>query len=111
KIEDVSISDVRIVQRGGGNKEWAGIQVPEKEKSYPEPSMFGALPASTLFLRHVDGLNIRNLDVRFLEEDPRPAMYLQDVHNSSFHNLRIPLAQGQESSVLKEVSGLVFTED
>ena len=111
KIEDVSISDVRIVQRGGGNKEWAGIQAPEKEKSYPEPSMFGALPASTLFLRHVDGLNIRNLDVRFLEEDSRPAMYLQDVHNSSFHNLRIPLAQGQESSVLKEVSGLVFTED
>ncbi len=111
KIEEVSISDVRIVQRGGGNKEWAGIEPPERERSYPEPSMFGYLPSSTLFLRHVNKLTIRNLDVSFIEADPRPALYLQDVHNSSFHNLNIPLAEGQESSIQKEVSGLVFTAD
>jgi hypothetical protein len=73
--------------------------------------MFGHLPSSTLFLRHVNKLTIRNLDVSFIEADPRPALYLQDVHNSSFHNLNIPLAEGQESSIQKEVSGLVFTSD
>ncbi|MDD2559683.1 MAG: hypothetical protein PHE04_03325, partial [Bacteroidales bacterium] len=97
--------------RGGGNKKWIGIEPPEKEKSYPEPSMFGTLPASTLFLRHVNKLSIRNLDLSFMEEDPRPAIYLQDVHNSSFHNLKIPLAEGQEHSIRKDVSGLIFTED
>jgi hypothetical protein len=111
KIEEVSISDVRIVQKGGGNKEWVGIEPPERERSYPEPSMFGHLPSSTLFLRHVNKLTIRNLDVSFIEADPHPALYLQDVHNSSFHNLNIPLAEGQESSIQKEVSGLVFTAD
>ena len=40
-IEDVKISDVMMVHSGGGTKGDAQLQVPEKEKDYPEPNMFG----------------------------------------------------------------------
>lgn len=93
KIEDISLSDIHIVQQGGGRAEWAKIEAPEKEKAYPEPSMFGPLPAATLFLRHIDGLDINRLNVQYLEEDPRPAVYMQDVQKANFRQVNIPLPE------------------
>jgi polygalacturonase len=45
-IEDVKISNVQILQEGGGTKEDAAYQPPEYEDMYPEPGMFtgGARP-------------------------------------------------------------------
>ncbi len=39
-IEDVKISNVQILQEGGGTKEDAAYQPPEYEDMYPEPGMF-----------------------------------------------------------------------
>src|SRR5262245_21879052 len=40
QIEDVTLSNIRIFYRGGGKKEQANAQPPERETNYPEPSMF-----------------------------------------------------------------------
>jgi polygalacturonase len=44
QIEDVKISNIQILHRGGGTKEDAAYQPPEYEESYPEPNMFAAGP-------------------------------------------------------------------
>src|SRR6202171_1854713 len=44
-IEDVRFSNIRIYYQGGGTKEQAALDPPEKEDTYPEPTMFGALAA------------------------------------------------------------------
>lgn len=53
--------------------------VPERERAYPEPSMFGLLPASVVYARHVRGLGIQNLEASFAELDARPRIVLEDV--------------------------------
>ncbi len=53
--------------------------VPEQIDSYPEPWMFGIVPAKGLFLRHVRDLKIHNVNFYFEKEDERPLIYKEDT--------------------------------
>src|SRR5262252_9005286 len=64
-IEDVRLSNIRIWYRGGGRKELADLQPPERETNYPEPSMFGELPAYGFFIRHARGIELNNVETSF----------------------------------------------
>ena len=54
-IEDVRVSDVVMVQKGGAAAALADIVPPEQERDYPKPSFFGPLPAQGLLIRHAGG--------------------------------------------------------
>jgi hypothetical protein len=41
--------------------------------------MFGTLPAYGLYCRHVDGLTLRDVEVRWADEDHRPVLVCDDV--------------------------------
>jgi hypothetical protein len=41
----------------------AAIAPPEREAAYPEPSMFGQLPASGFYIRHVRNLEMINIEI------------------------------------------------
>ena len=58
--------------------------VPEQVCSYPEPSIFGILPAYGLYARHVEDLTVKNLRLTFRTEDGRPAVVLDDVADAAF---------------------------
>jgi polygalacturonase len=92
-IEDVKLSNIRIIYQGGGTSQQATAQPPERETNYPEPSMFGELPAYGLYLRHVNGLELNNVEVSHLKEDLRPAFVLEDVKSITFS-----LAQAQQTA-------------
>ena len=51
-IENIKIHDVYVQHQGGGTREQAARAVPENEKAYPEPGMFGAMPSHGFFIRH-----------------------------------------------------------
>jgi polygalacturonase len=89
-IEDVKISDVFFHQRGGVDGEIAKRQPPESEKDYPEPTMFGDLPATGLFVRHVRNLEVSNLEVMTEAADARPAFWLMDVDGVDFFRVKVP---------------------
>ncbi len=89
-IEDVQISNVLIRQAGGGSPGLAARIPPENENSYPEPSMFGDLPAIGLFCRHVRNLQVSNFEVQTEAPDARPALWLADVDGADFHRVRAP---------------------
>ena len=78
-VEDVKLSNIRIYYRGGGKKELADVQPPERETNYPEPSMFGEIPAYGFFIRHAKGVSLSNVEVSYLSEEFRPAFVLNDV--------------------------------
>src|SRR4029078_5398934 len=60
-IEDVTPSDIRLVYRAGVTAEDAARQPPEVEEAYPEPSMFGTVPAFGFFVRHAHGISMRDI--------------------------------------------------
>jgi polygalacturonase len=78
KLRGVTLSDVDIEMKGGAAA--AGpAEVPEAAGDYPHAPMFGPLPASGLYVRHVDGLTLRNVRIRTLSPDARPAIMLDDA--------------------------------
>ena len=78
-VEDVKLSNIRIYYRGGGKKELAEVQPPERETNYPEPSMFGEIPAYGFFIRHAKGVSLSNVEVSYMTDEFRPAFVLDDV--------------------------------
>jgi len=86
-IQDVALSNIRIFYRGGGRKELAEVELPERETNYPEPSMFGETPAYGFFVRHVEGIEFNNVTVHYLTEEMRPPFVLEDVTFAKFNNV------------------------
>lgn len=78
-IRDVTIERVSLHYRGGGTAEDATRVPGDLPHAYPEPSMFGTLPAWGLWARHVDGLRIDGLTLTHDGVDARRAMLFDDV--------------------------------
>jgi polygalacturonase len=104
-IEDLTLSNIFIGYQGGGTTEQAERHVPEYETDYPEPGRFGTIPSYGMFARHVKGLTVHNLEVRYAKEDLRPAVILDDVANATFDLARLQHAPAAPSFVLKKVTG------
>jgi polygalacturonase len=89
-VEDVKISDVYLEHVGGGGAELAALEPPEKAEAYPDPGMFGQLPAAGWFVRHAKNVEMTNVQIAMLQADARPAFHLEDVEGADFFRLRLP---------------------
>ncbi len=76
-LENISLSNIDITMLGAGSK--LRSAVPEAAGDYPHAPMFGPLPASGLYVRHVKGLSLKNVRLRTAKPDKRPTLVLQDV--------------------------------
>jgi polygalacturonase len=104
-IEDLRLSNIRIYSQGGGAKAQAALDPPEKEDAYPEPSMFGELPAYGFFIRHVKGLQVSDVEVSYLKDDARPALVMNDVKGVDFYRLRAQHGADVPTFSLKNMEG------
>ncbi|MGV9359121.1 rhamnogalacturonidase [Amycolatopsis sp. NPDC003731] len=102
-IEDVKLSNIRHHLAGGLTPGDAVQNPPELETAYPEPSMFGTLPAYGFFVRHARGISWDNVDVRFGRQDTRPAYVLRDVADADVHHCRAEKVAGTPTFVLDGV--------
>jgi polygalacturonase len=89
-IEDLKLTDIYLDQLGGGTQEMANIQPPEKEDAYPEPTMFGPLPATGFFVRHCKNLEFSNIEIATDKADGRPVFWLNDVDGADFFRIKAP---------------------
>ena len=105
-VEDVTLSDIRLVYRGGGTAEDAARKPPEAEDAYPEPSMFGTLPAFGFFVRHAEGISMRDIFVTTSSPDSRPPMVLQDVRRMTLDHVEATRGGGLLFADLTDVSNL-----
>ena len=53
--------------------------MPEQEAAYPEFSMFGELPASGFYARHVACLHLKNVRILYKGPDFRTACIFDDI--------------------------------
>ena len=102
-IEDVTLSNIRIYSQGGGTKTQADLEPPEKEDSYPEPTMFGELPAYGFFIRHVKGLRMNDVAVSYLNDEARPPFVLNDVKRAEFYLIRAQHGANVPSFALRDI--------
>lgn len=93
--EDVTLSNICIESEEGGKEEWIG-PVFENENFYPEARMFGRLPSFGFYCRHVNGLRMKNLEIRAVAGDKRPAMVFDDVKDLDIDGFRTPTAPGAQ---------------
>ncbi|MDA8051569.1 MAG: glycoside hydrolase family 28 protein [Rhodospirillales bacterium] len=88
-IEDVVLSNIRIVQKGGGSAAMANIVPPEERRRYPSPAAFGTLPAQGLFVRHARNVEIRDVGIASRAPDARPLVWLGNVDRADVEGLRL----------------------
>jgi polygalacturonase len=127
-------ADIRVVARGGLTTEIVAQQpeelvnafflrsaeagvfgprdplaVPLREHGYPEPSMFGLLPASGIHASYVRDLLLRNVFVSFLQPDSRSKVVLRNADGVRLDRVVIDGA-GAPAVVQQEVSNLTIKE-
>jgi polygalacturonase len=79
-VEALTLENIQLELPGGGTAEDAKVQLPEKEKAYPEHDMFGkTMPAYGIYARHGRGVKFQNVRMSLLKSDARPATVFNDV--------------------------------
>lgn len=89
-IEDVVIGNIYVQHQGGGTVEQAAIRPPELVAKYPDPGMFGPMPAQGFYLRHIRNLEMSHIEIAAMRPDHRPAFVLDDVRDADFFSVRAP---------------------
>lgn len=89
-IEDIKIADFYMQHKGGIGVEQAKIVPPEHIDKYPDPGMFGPMPAQGFFLRHLRNLELSHVEIAPMAADGRPSFVLEDVSRADFIAITAP---------------------
>nr|WP_315251119.1 glycosyl hydrolase family 28 protein [uncultured Flavobacterium sp.] len=98
-VENVILENIEINYPGRASRGMAYIplsrlnQVPEAKKDYPEFSMFGELPAYGFYVRHVNGISMKNIKLTLVDADFRPAFVFDDVKGIQMEEITVPKKQ------------------
>lgn len=85
RVTNVTLENVTVTYPGRATKGMGYVgkyrvsSMPDNRDSYPEFTMFGELPAWGLFIRHVDGITLDNVNLRVENPDYRDAIVTDDV--------------------------------
>ena len=105
-----NVENIEIIFEGGGDKNLACIEldsiknIPEMPDMYPELSQWGELPAWGFYARHVDGVKMKNVTLRYIKDDFRPALVFYDAGNIVLDSVNILSGKSQPVIYLKNVS-------
>ncbi len=108
-VEDVTLENIEVIYEGGGRSQIANSpieslsKIPEQIAEYPEFSMFGELPAWAFYVRHVDGLKMKNISVKAKNKDYRPACVFDDVAGLDLGKIKIEDEDSNPQIILKGV--------
>lgn len=105
-VRNVTLDNLNVTM--GGKGVFQVLDVPEHIAKYPEAAMFGELPAYALYARHVEGLTVRNLKARWLEEDGRPAVVMDDVRDMELLAFRSDSPGGAPVLLFHQVVGALI---
>lgn len=78
-VEDIFLNDISIHVAAARAGKSTLADIPEQPKAYPQPTMFGELPASGLFMRHVARLQAKDVRFSLPDDEIRPEFVADDV--------------------------------
>ena len=104
-IEDLKIHDVFCQHVGGGTAAMAALNPEEsaEDDPYPDPDQFGDMPASGFFLRHIDNLEMTNIEIAFPQPESRPVFWLSHVKGADLFRIKTPKTFSGPVFALKHV--------
>ena len=76
-VENIWLTDITIHQQGGCGE--VAVPEDEKEKDYPEATMWGVLPAKGFFVRHARQVTFHHINITTTLPDARPDFVQVDV--------------------------------
>ena len=79
-VTGISIDGMSLTMVKSSTVSKALEAIPESPKAYPQPTMFGPLPASGLFMRHVSTISLRGLQIQTSDLEALPAIVADDVN-------------------------------
>jgi hypothetical protein len=94
RIENVVLENVDLGFDGGGTREQASREVPERPEAYPESTIFGTLPAWGLYVWHVKSLTLEKVRLRTSRPDLRHALVLDDAEHVTVDGLDASFSPG-----------------
>ena len=95
-IEDVTFDHIHLYYKGGYTKEDGKRELPEQEKVYPEPWMFGTIPAKGFYISHAKNISFHHINFYYEKPDGRPLFVTKDVENIRLTDIR---ENGEDVSV------------
>jgi len=99
RVKNIKLENIDITYGGKADSSIAYIPLDKVESvieninGYPEFSMFGELPSWGFYIRHAEGIEFKNVKLRYKQDDFRPAIVMDDVHASNFNSIDIPTAK------------------
>ena len=110
-VEDVTVRNVHLNFTGGCSKAEMLSPVPECEKGYPTPWMFGCrmpasdgpaivMPSKGMFLRHVKGITFDALHFSFNNPDDRELIVAEDATDIVFRDVTL---EGKEVKCPRDI--------
>ena len=87
-IEDVTFDHIHLYYKGGYTKEDGKRELPEQEKVYPEPWMFGTIPAKGFYISHAKNISFHHINFYYEKPDGRPLFVTKDVENIHLTDIR-----------------------
>jgi hypothetical protein len=111
KIEDVNLSNIHIWYKSIDTEtSKIPVEVPEYEKTYPEPQKFGIIPSYGFFIRHVKNINMDDVNLNYLGTEIRPAIRLIDVNGVQMHNVTLKETEKASLIMLQDVQNLIIKD-
>jgi len=108
-IENVRLQNIFLSFHGGGTEADAERVPPELGKGYPEPKRIGIMPAYGVFARHVKGLELADINLKFEHGDLRPPLVCVDIDGLEVNHFKADVARGVVPARFDHVKGLVIT--
>jgi len=85
----------------------AALGAPEAGRGGPGgPPNRHKMPAQGFYIRHVNGIQFDNIEIRAEKEDLRPAFVLDDVQDADFFRIKVPLSPGVPTFALHKASDI-----
>ena len=78
-IRNVRVENVRIERPGREDEDELPDEVPERPTAYPAAGMFGTLPAWGIYLRHAEGVTLRDVRLELTSPDGRPPLVNENL--------------------------------
>jgi polygalacturonase len=94
-IENITLENVKITYKGGEDPKEATTQ-PIYPKDY-SPNSMHIRPASGLYVRHVRGLTLKNVEIDYEKPTVKPVLVFFDVQKLLMDHLAIPKPDGIEA--------------
>jgi polygalacturonase len=109
-VEDIQLSNIVVLHPGGGTMQDAALDLPENEKDYPEPTMFGITPAHGFYIRHARGIEMNQIKIKIDKHEDRPCFILKDVQDATFVQMKLPHELDRPILVLDDVQQITILQ-